>query len=458
MATRLTGSSTPPRISLQVRYHWPDSTSVDADAAVDCRRCRRTARSFVWRIYPDYLVCTNWSGWFREDNACCLQTPLRLAKRFEAKSLTLGRPDRIEYGKIYLEESMTITIKKLHLAIAVVAIAMIAPAAALATHSFTDVPDGAFYTDPVEWAAANGITLGQTPTEFAPLAPVTRGQSVTFLKRYDDNIVQPELAALQADFAAMQSDLEALMDDVGTLQTDVVVIQSDVGTLQSDVLLIQSDVGTLETLLASVSLETVDGQPTLRFTGVNVQVVDGSGNTAGAINGLGNLIVGYNENSSATRTGSHNLVVGMNNSYTSYGGFVGGENNTLNGSYATVAGGVGNTASTQHSAVLGGFENISNGTASAILGGRANTAPGEHAAVLGGQTNSATGLLATVSGGFNNTASGDFSSVLGGIGNNASGEDETIIGGDQVTCIDDPVPLFQRIVCGEGIIAAPDGP
>ena len=269
-------------------------------------------------------MCTNWSGWFREDIACCLQTPLRLAKRFEAKSLTLGRPDRIEYGKIYLEESMTITIKKLHLAIAVVAIAMIAPAAALATHSFTDVPDGAFYTDPVEWAAANGITLGQTPTEFAPLAPVTRGQSVTFLKRYDDNIVQPELAALQADFAAMQSDLEALMDDVGTLQTDVVVIQSDVGTLPSDVLLIQSDVGTLETLLASVSLETVDGQPTLRFTGVNVQVVDGSGNTAGAINGLGNLIVGYNENSSATRTGSHNLVVGMNNSYTSYGGFVGG--------------------------------------------------------------------------------------------------------------------------------------
>src|SRR5437899_1823542 len=34
---------------------------------------------------------------------------------------------------------------------------------------------------------------------------------------------------------------------------------------------------------------------TLQFTGINVQVVSGSGSTDGAVNGRGNLVVGYNE-------------------------------------------------------------------------------------------------------------------------------------------------------------------
>jgi hypothetical protein len=48
--------------------------------------------------------------------------------------------------------------------------------------------------------------------------------------------------------------------------------------------------------LEGLSLELVGGQPTLRFTGVNVQVVSGSGTTSGTVNGLGNLIIGYNGN------------------------------------------------------------------------------------------------------------------------------------------------------------------
>lgn len=52
-------------------------------------------------------------------------------------------------------------------------------------------------------------------------------------------------------------------------------------------------VAELETLLASVSLE--DDGATLRFAGVNVQVVSGSGKTSGPVNSLGNLIVGYED-------------------------------------------------------------------------------------------------------------------------------------------------------------------
>ena len=51
------------------------------------------------------------------------------------------------------------------------------------TASFTDVPANSYYTGAVAWAAANGITTGVTKDQFAPDAPCTRGQIVTFLFR-----------------------------------------------------------------------------------------------------------------------------------------------------------------------------------------------------------------------------------------------------------------------------------
>lgn len=48
---------------------------------------------------------------------------------------------------------------------------------------FTDVPSGAYYYDAVLWAAENGVTDGVTATLFAPDAPCTRAQIVTFLWR-----------------------------------------------------------------------------------------------------------------------------------------------------------------------------------------------------------------------------------------------------------------------------------
>lgn len=89
---------------------------------------------------------------------------------------------------------MSITITKTKLAAALVAAVMLIPATALASHVFDDVPDGAFYAAPVEWAFDNGITTGTSPTTFSPLDDVTRGESVTFLKRYHDNVVEAAIA------------------------------------------------------------------------------------------------------------------------------------------------------------------------------------------------------------------------------------------------------------------------
>ena len=48
---------------------------------------------------------------------------------------------------------------------------------------FTDVPAGAFFFDPVQWAVENGITTGTSATTFTPDRDVTRAEVVTFLWR-----------------------------------------------------------------------------------------------------------------------------------------------------------------------------------------------------------------------------------------------------------------------------------
>src|SRR5204863_100462 len=67
----------------------------------------------------------------------------------------------------------------------------------------------------------------------------------------------------------------------------------------------------------------VGGKPTIRFSGVNFQLVSGSGATNSAVNGEGNLVLGYDE-SPGTQTGSHNLVLGVGQAFASYGAILGG--------------------------------------------------------------------------------------------------------------------------------------
>ena len=177
---------------------------------------------------------------------------------------------------------------------------------------------------------------------------------------------------------------------------------------------------------------------TIRFTGVNVQIVNGLGATNGnpddpnslgrvgepptSTNALGNLIVGYNEerprpdNLIDIRTGSHNIVVGQRHNYSSFGGLVGGRSNTISGAYSSVSGGSSNEASGFHSSVSGGTSNTASGHWSSVSGGVGNTASGPESSVSGGGRNTASGVASSVSGGDRNTASGVVSTVSGGRG------------------------------------------
>jgi hypothetical protein len=95
----------------------------------------------------------------------------------------------------------------------------------VATHTFDDVSSVKFYHGAVEWAAANSITTGTSTTTFEPDRGVTRGESVTFLKRYDDNIVQPALATLTGDVATNTADIATLTGDVATNTADIATKQ-----------------------------------------------------------------------------------------------------------------------------------------------------------------------------------------------------------------------------------------
>jgi hypothetical protein len=226
-------------------------------------------------------------------------------------------------------------------------------------------------------------------------------------------------------------------------------------------------VAALETLLKHFSREGND----VTLKGANLHIVNGLGQTACGTeeepmpdcpNGLGNLIVGYNEPrdpefSENIRTGSHNVVVGAGHNFSRFGGLVVGQFNTIRGNFASVSGGLENTASSDWSAASGGFANGAEGNRSSVSGGDNNLASGERAAVSGGDNNLAIGEKAVVSGGrFNtasgfaaavsrgglnpntgegagNTASGISASVSGGQGNIASGDFSSVSGGRNIT-------------------------
>lgn len=131
-------------------------------------------------------------------------------------------------------------------------------------------------------------------------------------------------------------------------------------------------------LEAKLRYVTVKGHE-MRITGANLHIENGSGITSGKTNGLGNVIIGYNEprGKGNVRTGSHNLIIGSRNNYGSYGGMVVGEENEMSGPYASVTGGTKNKAAAKHASVTGGLNNAATGPRSSISGGINNTAKGE---------------------------------------------------------------------------------
>lgn len=173
----------------------------------------------------------------------------------------------------------------------------------------------------------------------------------------------------------------------------------------------------------------------LHLVGGNLHVVNGLEDTATA-NGLGNVIIGYNEDRDSThtspindRSGSHMLVVGARQNYNSYGGILSGSSNSAAAPFSSLIGGYYNETSGNYSSILGGVQNLTSGTASAMVGGQSNEATGFGSTATGGWENVSAGAKTSVNGGARNLASGPNSSVNGGFENSALGQMSSILGG-----------------------------
>jgi hypothetical protein len=302
------------------------------------------------------------------------------------------------------------------------------------------------------------------------------------------NTHSSDIAALQATVADLQSQLATANNAIFTLQNalrskadvfhnhdgvyapivhthaqaDITDLTNDLATHSSQISAINnSQVMALEPYLTVAS----DSRgPIATFRAINLQLVNGRGTTGSAVlgegpNGLGNLIIGYDEPRDdgtffcsigaftdqancesrgytwavSHKSGSHYLVIGAQNNYSRYGGLVTGFQNTSNKAYANVLGGSNNTARGGYATVSGGYLNTASGSNTSISGGNNNTTSGQYSSISGGEYNTASGDYSSVSGGEYNTASGDYSSVSGGEYNAASGQYSSVSGGGSNT-------------------------
>ena len=264
---------------------------------------------------------------------------------------------------------------------------------------------------------------------------------------------------VNGNFGAVEMAVDDNNSRIAALEATVVSLQNAINSLNSRLTSVENN--TVLELDGLLGYSEFNGYPTAEFRAVNLQINNGLSSTFSTPNGLGNIIIGFNETSAIApefcsnpiytdsvncigngflwernvRRGSHNLVLGINNSYSNYGSYIGGFRNIVNAPYASVFAGFENEASGQNATISGGARNYANATRAHISGGWDNRATARDTNVSGGFNNTANGDYTNVSGGFNNTASGNYSSVSGGINNTASGNYSSVSGGDSRSAV-----------------------
>lgn len=244
-----------------------------------------------------------------------------------------------------------------------------------------------------------------------PLPPDTDTQLRTLRQqvagvRKQLNVARSELSTANTARQGVEVQLSILQTQMQSLKRQIESLRADLGGLKAN---------SIFDLNGYLTFEILNGYPTALFRGVNVQIVNGMGETQ-TVNGTGNLIVGYNRPSAGSficslgltesasacsanggvwaeshKTGSHNIVGGDFNSYSSWGGLVLGLENATSAPYTAVLGGARNRAEAAFTSIGGGSFNIASGMYSSVSGGFENHATGEFAAISGGAQRTAPG-------------------------------------------------------------------
>ncbi len=256
--------------------------------------------------------------------------------------------------------------------------------------------------------------------------------------------LESQVSKLKEENANQSNQIQRLQTNDENLKEAISSLASRVSVNSNSIQVLNKSVTTLKDLLTIFQGVTRDGD-TIIFEGVNVQIISGLGSTSGGVdedppmvNGLGNLIVGYNEEifpydpgglPISDKSGSHNIIVGGGHNYSSYGGIVSGANNIISGPNSSAISGQLNVASSGGSSVIGGQRNLTSGFTAVVTGGFLNQATATTSSVSGGRENLSSGQSSSVSGGSENTANSPWSSVSGGLNNTAGENNASVSGG-----------------------------
>lgn len=152
-------------------------------------------------------------------------------------------------------------------------------------------------------AHAGSVTIPHAFTAGSPAVAAEVNANFSAVEvAVDDN--DTRIAALEAALATLQTTVTAQAAAIATLQTTATAQAATIATLQTTATTQASTIAALDAELTGLSENDVLGLspylvltsdsrgPLVRFQGVNLQLVNGTGET-GSINALGNFVVGY---------------------------------------------------------------------------------------------------------------------------------------------------------------------
>ena len=192
-------------------------------------------------------------------------------------------------------------------------------------------------------------------------------------------------------------------------QLDGIPLEDFLGNMIDLIQYQQSLLDQLTPILSYINVDTLSHS--VIIDGANLRITNGSGSTYQTNNGLGNLIIGYDEYENGytdsdgvlhlldEKFGSHNFVIGAGHTYLGNSSIVAGRNNAILNQNASVLGGRVNSAYGESSIIIGGLHNKASGELSCILGGHLNFASGERSTVVGGLLNHSGGIATSILGG-----------------------------------------------------------